>query len=79
MLDTSASLTTGENEMAEETVETKKPLRSKTLWANVLAGVALFANQMGGWINITPGETGATLVFLNLLLRLVTKGRISLS
>jgi putative effector of murein hydrolase LrgA (UPF0299 family) len=51
----------------------KKWYKSKTLWVNgiMMAGVVL-NSQFG--IELTAEEQGAILVFVNLVLRIITKG-----
>lgn len=51
--------------------------KSRTLWVNVLAGVALFVQQQFGFV--FSGELqGMILIILNLILRFDTKQPISL-
>lgn len=59
---------------------TKKPWQSKTLVVNFLmaAGVLLYP-PMSGWISAHPTEVASAWAVLGILLRLVTKDRVSLS
>ena len=50
----------------------KKWWRSKTLWTNLLFGVALIAQMQFGFI-VTPVEQESAIIIVNLILRLVTK------
>ena len=50
----------------------KKWYQSKTLWTNMVAAAAIFVSGSFG-IELTAEETGAALVVINLVLRLVTK------
>jgi len=53
-------------------MEKKKWYKSKTLWVNVIALVVLFAGAQFGF-EVTGEESGATLVIINLIMRIVTK------
>lgn len=55
--------------------EVKKWYLSKTLWANVIALVAMLAQANYGFI-IAPEEQAAIIVVANLVLRVVTKEQI---
>jgi uncharacterized membrane protein len=48
-----------------------KVLKSKTLWINVMAAIALFASSQFGY-QITEQETGLALVAVNMILRAIT-------
>ena len=51
--------------------------RSKTLWVNLVAGLALLAQSQMGFV--IDGEVqAAILAFVNLLLRLITKEPVGL-
>lgn len=50
----------------------KKWYTSKTLWANVGAGVSLFISRQYG-IQIPPDAAGELLALLNIILRFFTK------
>ena len=54
--------------------------KSKTFWFNIASGAALLVSQAAG-ADLTP-EEGASFVgvvtFVNLILRLATKGRVTL-
>jgi hypothetical protein len=50
----------------------KKWYQSKTLWTNLVAAAAIFVSDAFG-VELTAEETGAVLVLINLILRLVTK------
>ncbi len=53
-------------------METKKWYESKTLWVNIVGGVVVVVQYVSG-INPAWAEgTAATLVILNLILRLLT-------
>lgn len=45
--------------------------KSKTLWVNVLAALALFISTQFGY-QITAEETGVALALINIILRTVT-------
>ncbi len=53
--------------------------QSKTLWANGTTAVVALLNGAFGWVSITGEETAAFLVVINLVLRAVTKGSVTLS
>lgn len=50
----------------------QKVVRSKTLWMNTIAFIALIAQLEFGFL-IGPGEQASAIVIINLLLRVVTK------
>lgn len=52
-------------------MQTKKWYQSKTLWANLVAAAAIFVSGSFG-VELTAEETGAALVLINLVLRLIT-------
>jgi hypothetical protein len=45
--------------------------KSKTLWVNVIAALALFVSAQFGY-QITAEETGVALAIVNMLLRTIT-------
>ena len=53
-------------------MEGKKFYKSKTVWLNVLALVGIFLSSYFD-ITLTSEQTGAILVVVNLILRVVTK------
>lgn len=65
--------------MADETTPPAKPWwQSKTILLNVLALVAMVVPAVREWVEKTPVEPLAVLSALNLLVRFVTSGRISI-
>lgn len=57
-------------------IETKKWYSSRTLWANLIAlGGVVLSGNFG--IQLTAEETTASLVVLNMLLRIITKQPLS--
>jgi hypothetical protein len=62
-----------------KTVETKNPLKSKTLWANGIMALAALLNKIFGGPEIGAEETAGVIAVVNIILRLVTKGKITLS
>jgi len=60
-------------------METKPSYLSKTLWLNlIVAGLSLFAPGAAQFISEHPTEVMVGFTVVNLLLRLVTKGKIEL-
>lgn len=57
------------------TMDTKSIFKSKTLWANVLAGILIIAQEIGGVTpaNLDAGTQGVILSVVNIILRLITK------
>ena len=53
-------------------MEKKKWWKSRTIWTNIFAMVALLSLQQFGF-EITPEETGGFLVVVNVILRAITK------
>lgn len=65
--------------MANEATPTAKPWwQSKTIFLNVLALVAMMVPAVREWVEKNPVEPIAVLSALNLLVRFVTSGRISI-
>jgi len=61
-------------------MDSKKPYQSKTILVNfVVAAAALFYPPAAQYISAHPAEVAALLSIVNILLRTVTKDRISLS
>ena len=56
----------------------KKPHRSKTVWLNLVAMVAAFVPALHEWLTANPVEFVSALAALNILVRFVTSGKISL-
>ena len=63
---------------APTTTTAKKPWASKTLWVNTLALIALFVQNSTGFV-VAPEIQGAVLILANMVLRIVTKGSVSLA
>jgi len=63
-----------------EVIETgKNPLKSKTLWFNlVVAALALFSPETRAWLSANPEVVMTTFGLINIILRFVTKGKIEL-
>lgn len=61
--------------MAEE--ETKPWWRSKTIWVNLIALIALIAQGMFGFV-ISVEEQAAIIIFINLILRAITNEGLAL-
>lgn len=57
----------------------KKPWFSKTVILNTVALVATFIPAVGEWLKANPVEVVSALAALNVLLRFVTSGKISLA
>lgn len=56
-----------------------KPIwASKTLWVNVIALGAAALNGAAGGVEVSSEETASVLVVLNLIMRAVTKGAVTL-
>jgi len=53
-------------------MQAKKWYQSKTLWTNLVAAAAIFVSGNFG-VELSGEETGAVLVLVNLVLRLLTK------
>ena len=65
--------------MADETTPTAKPWwQSKTVWLNVLALLSMAVPAVREWADSNPVEPMAALTALNVLVRFVTSGRISI-
>lgn len=67
-------------------MESKRPWQSKTVVLNAVMGLAsaaaLFlpgAESVGGWLNSHAAEVGMAWGILNIVLRAVTKDKVSLS
>ena len=60
-------------------MEAKPFWQSKTLWVNVIAFGAGALSSAVGWLTVSPEETAATFVVLNLIMRAVTKGAVTLT
>lgn len=56
----------------------KSFLKSKTFWLNALAVVSTLIPAVGEWVEANPVEILAVLAAVNVLLRFVTSGKISL-
>ena len=57
--------------MAKE-IKWEKVIRSKTLWVNLIALVALVTQLEYGFV-VAPGEQASAIVVINLILRIITK------
>jgi hypothetical protein len=65
--------------MPDATSPTAKPWwQSKTILLNILALVAMAVPAVAGWVKENPVEPVAVLTALNLILRFVTSGKISI-
>jgi len=60
-------------------MEAKPFWQSKTLWVNVIAFGASALSSAVGWLTVSPEETAGLFVVLNLIMRAVTKGAITLT
>jgi len=58
-------------------METKGVLQSKTIWANAVAFIALIINKQWG-VEVDPEIQVSLVVVLNFIMRLITKGPVSL-
>jgi len=56
----------------------KKPWRSKTLWVNALTAVAALIPGVGDWVRENPTIFMTVFAVVNMILRLVTQGRVAL-
>lgn len=65
--------------MSNELAESKKPYLSKTLYASLIVAVAAFYPPVGEWITGNPQIFSMLLGSLFAALRLVTKGKVSIS
>lgn len=54
-----------------KTVNWYKVVRSKTIWVNLIALIAIVAQTATGFV-IAPQDQAAIIVFINLILRTVT-------
>lgn len=52
----------------------KKIWKSKTFWANILAGSAIIAQAVAGYDILNPEVQVAILAGINVILRMVTNG-----
>ena len=59
-------------------MESKKPWLSKTIWTNLLMAVLAFFPDAQDWIADYPQLVMLLFVGVNVILRLVTKGKIEL-
>ncbi len=57
--------------------ENKPWYASKTMWVNILAGLAMVVQSSTGFI-VNPEAQAAVIVIANLILRAVTKGAVTL-
>ena len=61
-------------------METKKPWLSKTLWINfIIAGLTLGAPQAQAYVAAHPDIVTVGFTLINIILRLVTKEKLSLN
>jgi hypothetical protein len=58
--------------------ESKKLYKSKTLWVNLVMAVAAFIPGVGEWVAGNTEAAGAIVAGINVVLRLVTKEKVSL-
>ena len=58
----------------------KRPWQSKTLWANLVLGLASFASAWFPAIGnfVSPSSVGVVMGMVNMVLRMVTKDRIEM-
>lgn len=59
-------------------MQTKPILKSKTLWVNGIIFAASFIPQVAEWVKAHPTEILSLLGAANIILRLATKGKVSL-
>jgi hypothetical protein len=59
-------------------MENKKPWLSKTLWINVIMAVVAFIPPVSAWIVAHPDVLVIGFTLVNVILRLVSKDKISL-
>lgn len=69
---------TPENLTAVLSETTKSPLRSKTIWLNLLALISLFVPPARDWLEANPVQAVVALGALNTLVRFATRDRVSL-
>jgi hypothetical protein len=58
--------------------QSKKLWKSKTLWVNLVMAVAAFIPGVGEMISQNPEAAGSLVAVVNVILRLVTKEKVSL-
>lgn len=63
----------------QEPAQDKKPYESKTLWVALVAAIAAFFPGVQGWISAHAEAYGMILAGVFAGLRMVTKGKISIS
>lgn len=59
-------------------MQSKPWYASKTMWFNILAGVALYVQSKFGFVLSSDEQAGIILV-VNIVLRAVTKGAVTIS
>ncbi len=60
-------------------MDDKKPWESKTLWVNAVAFLAIILQAVTGQEVLGAEAQGSLIVLANVILRLVTKGGVTLS
>jgi hypothetical protein len=58
--------------------ESKRLYKSKTVWVNLVMAVAAFIPGVGEWVSQNAEAAGAIVAGINVVLRLVTKEKVSL-
>lgn len=61
-----------------EPMETKKPWQSKTIWINIVCALLPLVPQLRNYVALYPDLSVTLITGVNLLLRVVTKNKISL-
>lgn len=59
-------------------MEPKHPVRSKTVWFNLIVALAAFVPAVSEWVKAHPEMVMQGLVAVNVLLRFLTKDKLSL-
>lgn len=62
----------------ETAIEKKSPLRSKTVWMNIVAVISTLIPAVGEWLQDNPVSFVAALGAANVLVRFATKGKLSI-
>lgn len=64
--------------MEKELIESKKPWQSKTNWVALLIAASSFFPLIGSWVQSNPDSFMQIVAGLFMVLRYVTKGKISI-